>query len=83
MKNLFYDDRAFIAEEFSITEDHIQKISFLTFHKINSFKLSQDNASYCYTRKDLSNLIKGTVLNYVQPYLLLCQLDYFTDEVDN
>ncbi len=83
MKKLFFDDQAHIAGQFQIVEDHTTQIARLAFHKINSYKLSLNNEAYCMSRVDLKDLIKGSLLNYVNPFSVLFVQGFFNDEVRN
>jgi hypothetical protein len=83
MKQSFFDDHSHIAEQFMLGEEHLAQMSKLTYHKINSFKLSLSNQAFCMSKNDLGNLIKSTLLNYISPVLLLSHLGFFESEAGN
>ncbi len=83
MKHLYFNDQAFIAESFNMDEDFTFQSSRLAFFKINSYKLSLINASFCTTREELKNSICGSLLNYTSPDLILAFTGFFDQEIDN
>ncbi len=83
MNHLNFNDQAFIAEAFQLDEDYVIQASRLAFFKINSYKLSQVNASFCATREELKNSIQSSLLNYIDPACILAQQKFFKGEIDN
>ncbi|MFT3844529.1 MAG: hypothetical protein QM725_05720 [Lacibacter sp.] len=83
MKQSHFDDQSHIAEQFRIGEEHIVQMAKLAHHKINSFKLSLTNQAYCMKSCDLSNLIRSTLFNYMNPVLVLSHIGFFNDEISN
>lgn len=83
MKQSHFDDHSHIAEQFRISEEHIVQVAKLAHQKINSFKLSLTNQAYCMKSSDLQNLIRSTLLNYMNPVLVLSHVGFFDDEVSN
>ncbi|MBP6686864.1 MAG: hypothetical protein KA160_03315 [Lacibacter sp.] len=82
-KQLFFDDQAHIAEQFTIVEDHTSQLARLAFHKINAYKLSLNNEAYCMSRTELSALIQSSLFNYVHPCTVMQMVSYFDDSSDN
>ena len=83
MNHPYYSDQAYIAGSFTLAEDHLAQSARLAFFKINSYKLSLIKSSFCKTRKELSDSIKNTLLNYTSPEIILADLGFFQSEVDN
>ena len=83
MNKPFYNDQAHIAEEFHLFDDFTTQTARLAFFKINSYKLSQINAAFCMSKDELSGIIKGTLLNYTEPAIVLADLGFFKSEYDN
>jgi hypothetical protein len=83
MKKLFFDDHAYIAEQFLIAEKFTAQSALFASYKINSFKLSLRNEAFCMNREDLQKLLKGTLLNYTHPSLILSYLEFFKTENRN
>ncbi|HNU14839.1 MAG TPA: hypothetical protein PKI55_10245 [Chitinophagaceae bacterium] len=81
--NHLYNDQAYIAEAFQLDSDYILQASRLAFFKINSYKLSLINASFCATREELKNSINSSLLNYTCPALILADLGFFKGETEN
>jgi hypothetical protein len=83
MNKPYHNDQVHIAEEFKYIDEHATQTARLAFFKINSYKLSLINASFCASREELTNIIKGTLLNYVDPSTVLANLGFFDAEMDN
>jgi len=83
MNKPYYNDQAHIAEEFRYIDEHIMQMARLAFFKINSYKLSLINASFCSSREELTNIIKGTLLNYTAPSEVLADIGFFEAEINN
>ncbi len=83
MNNLFFDDKAYIAEQFCLEDDYTAQSARFASHKINSFKLSLSKESFCMNKEDLSKILKGTLLNYTQPCIVLSSLGFFEEERNN
>lgn len=83
MNKPFYNDQAHIAEEFRLFDEYTSQTARLAFFKINSYKLSLVNAAFCMSREELSDIIKGTLLNYTDSTALLSDLGFFNAEMDN
>jgi hypothetical protein len=83
MNYLNFNDQAFIAESFNMDEDFTFQSARLAFFKINSYKLSLINASFCFTRDELKNSICSSLLNYTSPDMVLLSTGFFDQEMDN
>ena len=83
MNQPYCNDQAYIAEAFNLDDDYIGQMSRLAYFKINSYKLSLIKASFCKTRDELIQNIKGTLLNYTDTASLLADTGFFDTEVDN
>jgi hypothetical protein len=83
MKSLFYNDQAYIADQFTITDHHISNISLFAYYKINTYKLSLKNQAYCVSKKDITTLIHNSLLNYTRPDELLLTTGFFSSVIDN
>ena len=83
MNHLYYSDQAYIAESFFLTEDFISQTARLAFFKINSYKLSLEKGSFYKSREELSDNIKGSLLNYTDPAIILADMGFFKSETEN
>ena len=83
MNKPFYNDQAYIAEEFHLYDDYTTQTARLAFFKINSYKLSLVNSAFCMSKNELTGIIKGTLLNYTEPAIVLADLGFFKSEYDN
>lgn len=83
MKNLFFNDQAYIAEQFSLEEDYTAQTARIASHKINSFKLSLNKEAYCMNKADLTVILRGSLLNYTAPCIVLSSLGFFEEEKQN
>jgi len=83
MNKPFYNDQAHIAEEFTLFEEFTTQTARLAFFKINSYKLSFVNSAFCMSREALSDIIKGTLLNYTAPSEILSEVGFFMSEAEN
>jgi hypothetical protein len=83
MNKPYHNDQAHIAEEFQFIDEHTMQIARLAFFKINSYKLSLIKASFCTSREELTDIIKGTLLNYTSATEVLANLGFFETELNN
>lgn len=83
MNKPYHNDQAHIAEEFHFIDEHTAQTARLAFFKINSYKLSLIKASFSTTREDLTDIIKSTLLNYVDPGRVLANLGFFDAALEN
>lgn len=83
MKNQFYNDQAHIAESFNLTEEFTAQTARLAYFKLNSYKLSLVKSSFIKTREELMDNIRGSLLNYTSPEIILADLGFFSSQVDN
>jgi hypothetical protein len=83
MNHPFYNDQAYIAESFYMTDDYTSQTARLAFFKINSYKLSLIKSSFTKSREELKSAIKTTLLNYTNPGIILADLGFFQSEADN
>jgi hypothetical protein len=83
MKNQFYNDQAHIAESFNLTEEFTAQTARLAYFKLNSYKLSLVKSSFIKTREELMDNIRGSLMNYTSPEIILADLGFFSSQVDN
>jgi hypothetical protein len=83
MNKPYHNDTAYIAEDFRFTDEHTSQTARLAFFKINSYKLSLIKASFSTSREDMSEIIKNTLLNYVDAGKVLSNVGFFDSELDN
>jgi hypothetical protein len=83
MNKPYCNDQAYIAGSFQLDEDYIAQMARLASFKINSYKLSLVNAAFCATREELCSIIRGSLLNFTEPFAILDGLGFFTAEVEN
>lgn len=83
MKNLFFNDQAYIAEQFCLQDEHTLQTSRFATNKIHSYKLSLRREAYCMSQKELSSLLKSTLLNYTHPAVILSFLEYYAEGTNN
>ncbi len=83
MNYLKFNDQAFIAESFNMDEDFTFQSARLAFFKINSYKLSLINSSFCVTRDELKSSIRDSLLNYSSPDRILLTTGFFNQETEN
>lgn len=83
MNHPYYDDTAYIAQSFSLTEDCTLQSARLAFFKINSYKISMVKSSFSKSREELVNSLKDSLLNYTSPEIILADLGFFRSEIDN
>ena len=83
MNHPFYNDQAYIAEAFYMTDDYTAQTARLAFFKINSYKLSLIKSSFANSREELKSSIKTSLLNYTNPGIILADLGFFQSEADN
>ncbi len=82
MKKL-YNDQAYIAESFQLTENFTEQTARLAYFKINSFKLSLIKSSFCKTKEELSENLRSSLFNFTSPGIILADLGFFSAETDN
>ena len=83
MNKPYHNDQAHIAQEFQFIDEHIAQTARLAFFKINSYKLSLIKASFSSNKEDMSDIIRNTLLNYIDPAKLLSELGFFDLEQEN
>ena len=83
MNHLYYNDTAYIAQSFHLSEDYTIQTARLAFFKVNSYKLSLVKSSFSKSRRELVNNLKDSLLNYTSPEIILADLGFFQSEVDN
>lgn len=83
MNKPYHNDQAYIAGQFRFTDEHTAETARLAFFKINSYKLSLVNSAFCMSRKELSEIIKGSLLNYTDTGIILADTGFFLDETEN
>jgi hypothetical protein len=83
MNKPFYNDQAYIAEEFQLSDDYTMQTARLAFFKINSYKLSLIKASFCQSKNELTGILNDTLLNYTEPAIVLADIGFFKSEYDN
>lgn len=83
MNHPFYNDQAYIAESFYLTDDFTAQNARLAFFKINSYKLSLIKSTFANSREELKSSIKTSLLNYTNPEIILADLGFFQSESDN
>ena len=83
MNKPYHNDQAYIAGQFRFSDEHTVETARLAFFKINSYKLSLVSAAFCMTRKELTQIIKSSLLNYTDTGIILADTGFFLDEMDN
>lgn len=83
MKLPICNDQGYIAESFSLAESYTQQTARLAFFKINSYKLSLIKANFSRTKVELEANIRGSLMNYTRPEIILADLGFFGSETDN
>ena len=83
MNKPFYNDQAYIAGEFQLSDEYTEQTARLAHFKINSYKLSLIKASFSRSRNELTEIINDTLLNYTEPAIVLADLGFFKSEYDN
>ena len=83
MKDIYYNDTAYIAQSFHLSDDYIAQTARLASFKINSYKLSLVKSSFSKSREDLGNNLKDNFFNYTNPGIILADLGFFQSEYDN
>ena len=79
----FYNDQAHIAETFSLVEEFTAQTARLAYFKLNSYKLSMIKSSFRKTKDELMINIRGSLLNYTSPEIILADLGFFQSQIDN
>lgn len=83
MNHPFYNDQAYIAEGFNLSEDFTDQTARLAYFKINSYKLALIKSAFKKTRDELRSNIKSSLFNYTDPGIILADLGFFQSEADN
>lgn len=83
MNKPFYNDQLSIAEQFIFHDTHICQMAHLAHQKVTTLKLSYVHAAYCNSRKELYELVKKSLLNYVTTDFVLEQEQFFDKEMNN
>ncbi len=83
MRVPYHNDSAYIAEQFQFIDDNTMDVSRLALYKISSYKLSMTNAAYCISQTEIKEIIRNTLLNYIEPITLLANAGFYETEVDN
>lgn len=83
MRHPIYNDQAYIAESFHLSEDFTQQTARLAYFKINSYKLSLVKQSFVNTRQELKENITSSLFNYTSPAIILADLSFFKSEYEN
>lgn len=83
MQQPLFNDQAHIAEEFHLIDEHILQTTRLALFKINSYKLSLNNAAYCANQQELRNLINASLLHYEDNASILAGLGFFSSQIEN
>ena len=83
MNKPYPNDQAYIAEDFQFTDEHTTQTARLAYFKINSYKLSLIKSTFSTSREDMSEIIKNTLLNYIDPAKVLSNIGFFDTEIDN
>jgi hypothetical protein len=83
MNHPFYNDQAYIAESYNMSEDYLVQAARLAFFKINSYKLSLIKSSFCKSREELQENLRGSLFNYTENGTILSGLGFFSAELDN
>lgn len=76
-------DQLYIAESFLFIDDHINQISRLAVEKVRSWKMATMHAAYCKDRKEIYDMIRKSLLNFVTPGHILCEEKFFATETEN
>jgi hypothetical protein len=83
MKDLYYNDTAYIAQSFYLSDDYTAQNARLASFKVNSYKLSRVKSSFFISRDELLNNLKDSLLNYTSPDIILADLGFFQSEFEN
>jgi hypothetical protein len=83
MNHPFYNDQAYIAESFNMSEDYLVQSARLAFFKINSYKLSLIKSSFCQSREELQENLRTSLFNYTENGTILSGIGFFVSEQDN
>ncbi|MGH2553914.1 MAG: hypothetical protein ACRDEB_09360 [Chitinophagaceae bacterium] len=83
MKDIYYDDTAYIAQSYFLSEDYSTQTARLASFKINSYKLSLIKTSFDKSRKELEENLNESLFNYTSPEIILADLSFFSSETDN
>jgi hypothetical protein len=83
MKPPMYNDQAYIAESFHLSEDFTEQTARLAYFKINSYKLSLAKRSFVTTSEELKANLYSSLFNYTCPAIILADLAFFKSEFEN
>lgn len=83
MNQPFYNDQAHIAESFTLVEDFTAQTARLAIFKINSYKLSLIKTSFKETREELRTNLKSSLMNFTDPGIILADLGFFQESLEN
>ncbi|MEO7983749.1 MAG: hypothetical protein ABI688_06685 [Bacteroidota bacterium] len=83
MNHPFYNDQAYIAESFHLSDDFTAQTARLAFFKINSYKLSLIKSAFSKSRGELKNNLNNSLLNYTNPGIILADIGFFQSEFEN
>ncbi len=83
MKPPIYNDQAYIAESFHLSEDFTEQTARLAYFKINSYRLTLIKHSFINARKELMENIESSLLNYTSSAIILADLGFFKSEYEN
>lgn len=83
MSHPYYNDQAYIAESFHLSEDFTEQAARLAFFKINSYKLSQIKPAFGQSRQELTQNLNNSLFNYTPSAIILADLGFFKSEYDN
>lgn len=83
MNHPYYNDQAYIAESFHLSEEFVIQAARLAHFKINSYKISLVKSFFSNTRDELINNLKENLLNYTSSAIILADLGFFKSETDN
>jgi hypothetical protein len=73
----YYNDSAYIAESFWLSEDYTSEMARQASFKVGSYKLSLSNNELKFTRDHLKVNIKDILFNYVSPEDVLNDHNFF------
>lgn len=83
MNHPYYNDQAYIAESFHLSEDFTAQAARLASFKINSYKLSLIKSDFSKSRQELSDNLNMSLFNYTSSAIILADLGFFGSETDN
>ena len=83
MNQPFYNDQAHIAESFHLVDDFTSQTARLAIFKINSYKLSMIKSTFRETREELRSNLRSSLMNFTDPGIILADLGFFEEALDN